>query len=86
MVRRTPHLRSIGAYDAKTRFSELLARVEDGQEVTITRHGRPVAKLVPLNPRATPAQARDAIERWLAGDRPRLRGLRVKDLIAEGRR
>ncbi len=38
---------SVGAYDAKTRLSELLDRVEKGEQVVITRHGRPVARLVP---------------------------------------
>jgi prevent-host-death family protein len=38
---------TIGAYDAKTRLSELLDRVEKGEQIVITRHGRPVARLVP---------------------------------------
>jgi prevent-host-death family protein len=38
---------SIGAYDAKTRLSELLDRVEKGEQIVITRHGKPVARLVP---------------------------------------
>jgi prevent-host-death family protein len=38
---------SVGAYDAKTRLSELLDRVERGEQIVITRHGRPIARLVP---------------------------------------
>lgn len=38
---------SIGAYDAKTRLSELLDRVEKGEQIVITRHGKPIARLVP---------------------------------------
>jgi prevent-host-death family protein len=38
---------SIGIYEAKSKLSELVERAEAGQEVTITRRGRPVAKLVP---------------------------------------
>ena len=38
---------TIGAYDAKTRLSELLDRVERGEQIVITRHGRPIARLVP---------------------------------------
>ena len=38
---------TIGAYEAKTKFSELLERVEKGERVTITKHGRPVAEMVP---------------------------------------
>jgi prevent-host-death family protein len=38
---------SVGAYDAKSRLSELLDRVENGEQIVITRHGKPVARLVP---------------------------------------
>jgi len=37
----------IGAFEAKNKFGQLLDRTERGEEITITRHGRPVAKLVP---------------------------------------
>lgn len=40
----------IGVYDAKARLSELIREVEAGAEVTITRHGRPVARIVPVAP------------------------------------
>jgi len=43
-----PRTMSIGAFDAKTRFSELLERVRQGEEITITRHEKPVARLVPF--------------------------------------
>jgi prevent-host-death family protein len=39
---------TIGAFEAKTRFSELLEQVSRGAEITITRHEKPVAKLVPF--------------------------------------
>ena len=38
---------TIGAYEAKTRFSELLDRAEKGERFTITRHGKAVAEIVP---------------------------------------
>jgi len=38
----------VGAFEAKTHLSRLLAAVERGERVTITRRGRPVAALVPL--------------------------------------
>lgn len=38
----------VSVYEAKTHLSRLLADVENGVEVTITRHGRPVARLVPI--------------------------------------
>ena len=37
----------IGIYEAKSRLSELIEQAESGKEVTITRHGKAVAKLVP---------------------------------------
>lgn len=36
---------TIGAYEAKTTLSALLEKVEGGEEVVITRHGRPIARL-----------------------------------------
>lgn len=38
---------TVSAFDAKTRFGELLERVSKGEEVVITRHDKPVARLVP---------------------------------------
>jgi len=38
---------NVGAFDARTRFFELLERIEAGEEVTIMRHGQAVARLVP---------------------------------------
>lgn len=40
--------------DAKTHFSRLVAEVEAGQEVTINRNGRPVARLVPYRSTSQP--------------------------------
>ncbi len=37
----------IGAFEAKNTLSALLDRVEHGEEIIITRHGKPVARLVP---------------------------------------
>ena len=41
-------MKTIGAFDAKTRFSELLRRVEKGEEILIQKHGHDVAWLVPF--------------------------------------
>lgn len=41
---------SVGAFEAKTHLSSLLERVERGEEILITRHGRPVARLLPPAP------------------------------------
>jgi prevent-host-death family protein len=44
---------TVNVYEAKTHLSQLLARVERGEEITISRHGRPVARLVPHADRRT---------------------------------
>lgn len=38
---------TVGAFEAKTHLSALLERVGGGEEVLITRHGKPIARLVP---------------------------------------
>ena len=40
-------MREVGVLAAKTHLSALIDQVENGEEVVITRHGRPVARLVP---------------------------------------
>lgn len=44
-------MRAIQIVEAKAKFSALLAAVEAGEEIAITRHGRVVARLVPDTPR-----------------------------------
>jgi prevent-host-death family protein len=39
---------SMSIYEAKTHFSRLVARAEAGEETVVTRHGRPVARIAPL--------------------------------------
>ena len=39
-------MKQVGIFDAKTHLSSLVAEVEKGHEIVITRHGKPVAKLV----------------------------------------
>ena len=45
-------MNQVGAFEAKTHLSRLLKRVSDGEEFTITKHGQPIARLVPVNRRA----------------------------------
>ena len=42
---------TVNVYDAKTQLSKLINRVEHGEEITLARNGRPVARLVPLEGR-----------------------------------
>jgi prevent-host-death family protein len=79
--------KTVGAYEAKTHLSELLEQVEAGEEIVITKHGVPVAKLVPVKKEANAEERAAAIERiQKLGARLSLNGLKVKDLVAEGRR
>ena len=57
-------MESVGAFEAKTNLSKLLDRVADGESLTITRHGTPVARLVPVDGRRT--RARRAAQRIIA--------------------
>ncbi|HEY5311117.1 MAG TPA: type II toxin-antitoxin system prevent-host-death family antitoxin [Pirellulales bacterium] len=80
-------IRSVGAYQAKTHFSELLQKVESGDEIIITRHGTPVARLVPVKRRTTPEERRAAIRRWIETSKGlSLGGLKIRNLVNEGRR
>ncbi len=79
---------SVPVFEAKNRLSALLAEVEKGAEVVITNRGVPVARLVPAD---TGAQARARAQRAADGLRRlsqglTLGGLRIKDLVNEGRR
>lgn len=76
----------IGAYEAKTHLPKLLDRVAKGERITITKHGVPVAMLVPATgTRALPVT--DAIAALRAFRRGhRLDGLKLRTLIEEGRR
>jgi prevent-host-death family protein len=76
---------SIGAYEAKTHLPRLLAEVEAGDTVTITKHGRPVARLVPVKPRSSSPESVVAALRAARVD-VRRGAESVRDMIEEGRR
>jgi prevent-host-death family protein len=81
-------MESVGSYEAKTHLPRLLSRVEKGETITITRRGRPIARLVPAGEETRDVAA--VVEEMLA-ERDR-RGpvlgedLSVRELIEEGRR
>jgi prevent-host-death family protein len=75
----------VGTYEAKTNFSALLDRVERGEEVVITRHGQPVARLVSAKG-LDKAKADEAIARWKEVRKGlSLGGLSFKELRDKGR-
>jgi prevent-host-death family protein len=56
-------MREIGAFEAKNTLGSLLDRVQRGEEIIITRHGKPVARLVPNSERIDRSQARATLQR-----------------------
>ena len=79
-------MQEVGAFEAKNRLGALLDRVEQGEEIVITRRGKPVAKLVPAIPGFDKAKARQAISGLIEASRGlSLGGLKIRDLITEGR-
>jgi prevent-host-death family protein len=79
-------MKTVGVYEAKTHFAKLLAAVERGECVTITRHGKPIAQLGPV-PSAHKMSMAEIIEgfRRIREAQPPL-DVPIKDLINEGRR
>ncbi len=79
------HTETIGAYQAKTHLPALLDRVAKGEEFTITRHGTPVAKLVPTTKKSK-AEIQKTIQAMLESRKGwRLNGLSIREMIDEGR-
>jgi len=76
----------IGAFEAKTHLPRLLERVRNGERFVITKHGQPVAELIPYRKR-DPDKIRAAIESLKKFQKTHsLGGLSVREMIDEGRR
>lgn len=77
----------IDVLEATNTLDALLDRVELGEEVVITREGKPIARLVPIRSAHHMAKARAAVEQ-IAEMRKgvTLGGLKIKDFIEEGRK
>ena len=80
---------SVGIFEAKTHLSQLLDKVEAGEKFVITRHGKPVARLVPM----AEGEAGEDLNRNAAvarlktlGDGNRLGKLGLRALIDAGRK
>ena len=83
-------MKSFAVFEAKNRFSELLAAVEHGEEITITRHGTPVARLVAVSAKAkTSSEQRhrvsSEIKRLRALGSGAVLGCTVQQAIQDGR-
>jgi prevent-host-death family protein len=81
-----PSTKQVGAYEAKTTLPALLAQVRRGREIVITKHQRPIARLVPVE---TPVSRDRTVFARIRALRARLslaKGETAKELINEGRR
>ena len=80
-------MRTVGTFAAKTHLSALLEQVARGEEITITRHGKAIARLVPVDAVSHDrlAHAVAQLKRFRRGRRLG-EGLSAKALIEEGRR
>ena len=81
-------MKSVGTYEAKTHLPRLLSQVEKGESITITKRGKPIAKLVPADA-AEQKDVQQVIEEMLnyrdqhgpvLGD-----DLTIREMIEEGR-
>ena len=81
-------METIGLFEAKTHLSELVARAERGEEVVITRHNKPVARLVPVvrSTRAAAQRRQAALDTLQSFERITVKGATIKELIEVGRR
>jgi len=79
-------METVGAFQAKTHLSALLERVAKGEHFTLTRHGIPIARLVPVEPSARPDREAVLCALEEFGKGRRLKDLTIRQLIEEGRR
>lgn len=81
-------MRTVGAFEAKTHLSQLLDEVEQGEMITITRRGVPVALLepVPGNGQTNRDEAVEGMLRFMRETRATTGGMSIKEMIEEGRR
>ena len=76
----------VGAFEAKTQLSKLLELVRKGERVTITKHGVPVAELVPPDPRRVVDFTEIVRELRAIRKRTKPGAESIKSMIEEGRR
>jgi prevent-host-death family protein len=83
-------MKSVGSYEAKTQLSRLLSQVENGESITITKHGKPIAVLSPAHEQPQ-RDVKAVIEEFRAYSKrqARTRGPisvgEIKEMIEEGR-
>lgn len=77
---------TVGSFEAKTHLSRLLEEVKNGAEVTITKRGKPVARLIPYREKKKKKNKKEVISKF-ADIRGSVEGaVNVKEFINEGRK
>ncbi|MGI9045457.1 MAG: type II toxin-antitoxin system Phd/YefM family antitoxin [Burkholderiales bacterium] len=81
----------VGIYEAKTHLPKLIERVQSGERITITKHGKPVAELIPMGMVDAETRRKAVDDLFKLRDELRERGVRITkdEIIAwknEGRR
>jgi prevent-host-death family protein len=79
-------MESVGAYEAKTHLPKLLERVAEGERITITKHGVPVAVLEPydVEKNVNVQEVIRSLREFREGNS--LKGSSIREMIEEGRR
>ena len=77
----------VGAFEAKTHLSALLTRVENGETFVITKHGKPIARLIPDKAENEKLTVKDAISGLLEFKKSHPMNVsELKSLVEEGRK
>jgi prevent-host-death family protein len=79
-------MKIVGAYEAKTHLPRLLREVADGETITITKHGVPVARLVPAEDAQTPTVDKLIAELREFRRTHKLSDVTIRELVEGGRR
>ena len=79
-------MRTVGSFEAKTHLPALLERVAKGERITITKHGIPIAMLIPVSP-SSKKDPKELVRQMLELRKGnRLRGFSIRELVERGRR
>lgn len=78
-------MKTVGAYEAKTHLPKLLERVAEGEKITITKHGVPVATLQPADISKKKPVHETIKQLKQFRSKHSLAGLSLKEMIEEGR-
>jgi prevent-host-death family protein len=82
-------VKSVGIFEAKARFSALVADAMSGKSTIVTKNGKPVAQVGPVQAEASRGQVAaerlSALRRRLSRE-GKLKGVDIRSLIDEGRR